>query len=131
MENKEKNVYFSNIKYHLLFSTRYLRKVFREDDLKKRCLTLIDETCLNQGLELLDVECHENYVYLYVVATSQHSPHSIVASIKQATSSQLRKEFPNQTHANALWNRSYCVSTTRRFSENLINDYLNTQKKYK
>ena len=129
MENKEKNAYFSNIKYHLLFSTRYLRKVFKEEPLKKRCVELVEEACLNEGFKLLDIECHENYVYLHLSAPSLYSPMSVISIIKQTTSSHLRKEFPNQTHSDALWNRSYCVSTTRRFSENLINDYLNAQKK--
>lgn len=131
MKKKEKNVFFSSIRYHLLFSTRYLRKVFKDNALNARCIEVITETCSKQGIELLEIECHDNYIYLYVSATSQHSPHSIVASIKQASSTSLRKEFPSQTHTNALWNRSYCVSTTRRFSQTLIDDYLNAQKKYK
>lgn len=131
MKKKEKNVFFSSIRYHLLFSTRYLRKVFKDDTLNARCVEVITETCLKQGIELLEIECYDNYIYLYVSAMSQQSPHGIVASIKQASSTSLRKEFPNQTHTNALWNRSYCVSTTKRFSQTLIDDYLNAQKKYK
>lgn len=131
MENKEKNVFFSNVKYHLLFSTRYLRKIFIREEIRERLVEIINETCLEKGFHLLNIECYENYIYLYLSVPSDVSALSAVSIVKHTTSSKLRKEFPDFTHTNALWNRSYCVSTTRKFNESLIHDYLDHQKKYK
>lgn len=90
-------------------------------------IELTKEQCEKEQIEILDMNCDEDHVYLYVNVYPQTTISRIVSSIKEYTSKILRKEFKELSKMNSLWTRSYFVST-ENISSDTIKWYVEQQK---
>lgn len=118
----------SLIRYHLVFCSKYRRKIFLIPGVEEAFKKHVTERCNELGVDILAMECHSDHVHMFVDAPPQLSIHEIVRNIKGCTSHTLIQEFEELSKARRLWTRSYFVSTAGRVSEATIQAYIEAQK---
>ena len=89
---------------------------------------LTKEQCEKDQIEILEMKCDVDHVYLYVRAYPQITITRIMGSIREYSSKILRKEFEELSKMNALWTRAYLVSTEPYVDEETIQWYVKQQK---
>ena len=127
-EYKTNKTTTSLIKYHFVFCSKYRRKIFLIPGVEKRMKELTKEQCEKDQIEILDLQCDVDHVYLYVRAYPQTTITRIMGSIREYSSKILRKEFKELSKMNALWTRAYLVSTEPYVDEETIQWYVKQQK---
>lgn len=124
------------LKYHLIFSTKYRRRLLFPiiNDLKTSFQRA--ETLSNKKWKIEIVEIDKNkadHIHFLVSAVPQISPFEIVHSLKQISTydiwhskwfNYLRKYYWKQHH---LWTRGYFCSTIGDVSTKIIMDYIEKQ----
>jgi len=118
----------SELKYHIVWCTKYRRKVLTED-IQKSLKKEIENTSLKNGYVLEAIETMEDHVHIFVKASVKDSVHRIVSQIKGVSSHNLRKNFPElKRKLPCLWTRSYYAGTVGFVSEETIKNYIKNQK---
>lgn len=117
-----------NLGYHIIFCTKYRRKVLSE-----LIQLRLKELLLNKAGELdiciENMEIMSNHVHLFIKSNPVDSPHFIVQQLKGYTSSFLRKEFKElKSKLPSLWTRSYYVESVGCISEDTVKKYIDNQK---
>lgn len=116
------------INYHFVFCPRYRRKIFNIQGVEERFKELVRELCSEIGIDVLAIECHIDYVHLFVQGLPDQSPADLIFKIKGTTSHAIRREFPQLSRMPSLWTRSYFVSTAGNVSAQTIQNYVESQK---
>ena len=124
---KSKTVVY-NIGYHLIWCSKYRRKVLT-GDVETRLKELLAEKARQIDIEIAQMEIMPDHVHLFVKATPVNSPHYIVQQLKGYTSRVLRQEFPSlKSRLPSLWTRSYYCGSVGHISEETILKYIEGQK---
>ncbi len=124
---KSKTVVY-NIGYHLIWCSKYRRKVLT-DDAETRLKELLAEKAGQIDIEIVQMEIMPDHVHLFVKATPVNSPHYIVQQLKGYTSRVLRQEFPSlKSRLPSLWTRSYYCESVGHISEETVQKYIEDQK---
>lgn len=118
----------SLVNYHIVFCPRYRRKIFNIPGVADRFKELTRAECSRRNIDILAMECHIDYVHMFVSVYPQMSIPDMVKYIKGATSHALRDEFAQLSRMPSLWTRSYFVSTAGEVSSETIEWYVKTQK---
>ena len=119
----------SSVKYHFVFCPRYRRKIFNIPGFKERFKELVSEACEEHGIEIINLSCGDDYVYIYVSVFPSMSTRDIMNCIKSCTTVTLRKEFEQLKAMPNLWTRNYFVTTESGVDQETIQWYVNSQKK--
>lgn len=118
-----------NVSYHLIWCSKYRRKVLL-GDVELRLKQLLEERSSENGWSLEKMEVMPDHVHVFIKATPSDSPAHIVSQLKGYTSFKLRDEFPHlKKRIPTLWTRSYYVETIGYISESTIIRYIEDQKK--
>lgn len=124
---KSKTVVY-NIGYHLIWCSKYRRKVLT-GDAGTRLKELLAEKAGQIDIEIVQMEIMPDHVHLFVKATPVNSPHYIVQQLKGYTSRVLRQEFPSlKSRLPSLWTRSYYCESVGHISEETVLKYIEDQK---
>ena len=124
---KSKTVVY-NIGYHLIWCSKYRRKVLT-GDAETRLKELLAEKAGQINIEIVQMEIMPDHVHLFVKATPVNSPHYIVQQLKGYTSRVLRQEFPSlKSRLPSLWTRSYYCESVGHISEETVQKYIKDQK---
>lgn len=124
---KSKTVVY-NIGYHLIWCSKYRRKVLT-GDAGTRLKELLAEKAGQIDIEIVQMEIMPDHVHLFVKATPVNSPHYIVQQLKGYTSRVLRQEFPSlKSRLPSLWTRSYYCESVGHISEETVQKYIKDQK---
>ncbi len=124
---KSKTVVY-NIGYHLIWCSKYRRKVLT-GDAETRLKELLAEKAGQIDIEIVQMEIMPDHVHLFVKATPVNSPHYIVQQLKGYTSRVLRQEFPSlKSRLPSLWTRSYYCESVGHISEETVQKYIKDQK---
>lgn len=124
---KSKTVVY-NIGYHLIWCSKYRRKVLT-GDAETRLKELLAEKARQIDIEIVQMEIMPDHVHLFVKATPVNSPHYIVQQLKGYTSRLLRQEFPSlKSRLPSLWTRSYYCESVGHISEETVQKYIEDQK---
>jgi len=117
-----------NIGYHLIWCSKYRRKVLT-GDAETRLKELLAEKTGQIDIEIVQMEIMPDHVHLFVKATPVNSPHYIVQQLKGYTSRVLRQEFPSlKSRLPSLWTRSYYCESVGHISEETVQKYIEDQK---
>ncbi len=114
--------------YHFVFCPKYRRRIFLIPEVEERFKFWTRQTCQQNDIEILAMECHIDHVHLFLNAPPKMSPAEIMKIIKGGTSHKLRDEFEFLSRMTSLWTRSYFVSTAGQVSAETIQRYVETQK---
>lgn len=117
------------LQYHLVWCTKYRRKVLT-DGIGCKTKEIIEEVCSKNGWQVLELEVMPEHIHIFVKANPKISVHRIVSQLKGNTSFILRREFPELTHRiPCLWTRSYYADSIGNASKEIIQKYIQNQKK--
>lgn len=118
----------SVLKYHIVWCTKYRRKVLSEamqETLKK----LLEEQCSKNSYLIEGLEVMEDHVHVFLSASVKDSVHRIVSQLKGYTSFKLRESYPElKSRLPCLWTRSYYAGTVGHVSEETVKKYIENQK---
>jgi putative transposase len=114
--------------YHFVFCPRYRRRIFDIPGVEDRFRQLVRGACEESGIEILELLCGEDYVYMHVNALPEKSIPDIMNIVKGSTSSVLREEFAQLGAMPGLWTRNYLVSTAETIDAGIIDGYVSSQK---
>lgn len=121
-----------NVNYHIVWSTKYRRKVLNEI-IEKRLKEIINTVAKEKGFEIAEIEVGlKDHVHVFVSAIPKLSISYIVKMMKGISGRLLMKEFPQISKLlwnGELWNPSYYVETIGSISEEAIRKYIEAQEK--
>lgn len=117
-----------NIGYHLIWCTKYRRKVLC-GDIENRLKELLRTKARELNISIETMEVMPDHVHLFVKATPVDSPHFIIQQLKGVTSRALREEFPSlKSRLPTLWTRSYYCESVGHISAETVERYIAEQK---
>ena len=121
-----------NINYHIVWSTKYRRKVLN-DDIEKRLKEILADVGKEKGFDIAEIEVgQKDHVHVFVSAIPKISISYIAKMMKGISGRLLLKEFPEiskQLWNGELWNPSYYVETIGSVSLEAIRKYIQNQEK--
>lgn len=127
--NTFKVLHIRELKYHIVWCTKYRRKVL-VPKVKECLIELIKERCESNNYKLIEVEIMPDYVHIFLDASNRDSVHRIVSQLKGYSSHSLRKEFKFlTTRLPNLWTRSYYTGTIGHVSHETVKRYIQNQTK--
>ena len=126
-----------NCNYHIVFSTKYRRKVLTQE-IEYYIKDLIQEIAKEKEFEVSVMEVGEkDHIHLFVSAHPKIAPSYIVKMIKGITARKIllkypiiRKQLWNRSKAETseahghLWNPSFYIETIGSISEDIIKKYI-------
>lgn len=116
-----------NINYHIVWSTKYRRKVLTSE-IETRLKEILVNVAQEKGFEIVEIEVGaKDHVHVFVSAKPKISISYIVKMMKGISGKLLLKEFPEISKE--LWNSSYYVETIGSISEEAIRQYIQNQEK--
>ncbi len=127
-EYKHTNTTVSMINYRFVFCPRYRRKIFLIQGVEERFKELATIKCKELEIEILEIKCEKDHVYMFLNCLPTQSPSNIMKDIKCYTSKILREEFEILSKMPSLWTRNYFVSTAEKISEDIIKGYIESQR---
>ena len=121
-----------NINYHIVWSTKYRRKVLTPK-IEKRLKEILINVAIEKGFEIAEIEVGTlDHVHVFVSAIPKISISYIAKMMKGISGRLLLKEFPEiskELWNGELWNPSYYVETIGSISEDAIKKYIQEQEK--
>jgi putative transposase len=118
----------SELKYHIVWCTKYRRKVL-SDKMQEELKELIKQVCDKNGFKIEALETMPDHIHIFIEASVKDSVHRIVSQIKGYTSFKLREMFPElKSRLPCMWTRSYYAGTVGHVSEETVKKYINNQK---
>lgn len=118
-----------NIGYHLIWCTKYRRKLL-VGDVEARLKILLVGKAEGLGVSIETMEVMPDHIHLFVKTSPVDSPHYIVQQLKGYTSRILHEEFPLKKKVPSLWTRSYYCESIGHISQETVTRYIEDQKKH-
>lgn len=117
-----------NIGYHIIWCTKYRRKVLA-GDIEERLKEILCQKAEDISCHVAEIEIMPDHVHVFVKSTPTVAPHFIAAQLKGFSSRILRDEFPSlRSRLPTLWTRSYYCESVGRISQETIIRYIEKQK---
>lgn len=118
----------SELKYHIVWCTKYRRKVLSED-IQEYLKKLLKEKSFEQGYIIHSLEIMPDHVHVFIEGGVKDSAHRIVSQLKGYTSFKLRGRFKElKKKLPCMWTRSYYAGTIGHVSEETVKKYIENQK---
>ena len=115
-------------KYHVIWCSKYRRKVLVEE-VGQRLKELIVGVASELRVDIIEMEIMPDHVHLLLEVDPQFGIHRAVKNIKGKTSRILRAEFISlRTRPPSLWTNSYFVATVGGAPLEVIKQYIESQK---
>ena len=114
---------------HLVFITRYRRKVFNVL-MMERMKYHFERVCEEFGCRLIETGGEGDHVHLLVEPLPHTTPSKLVNSLKGVSSRMLRKEFPQlEKHfwKGGLWSPSYFIASCGGAPLKIVKEYIEKQ----
>lgn len=131
MEVKRGRGYVYAIEYHIVWCTKYRRRVLEHavaDDLVQE----LESVAKAKGFSIEAMEIMPDHVHLLVSATPQHSIPDMVKSMKGVSARNLFRVHGDALRSKLwgghLWNPSYFVATVSDATEEQVRTYILNQK---
>ena len=119
-----------DIKYHLVWITKYRYKLLR-GDVAERARELIRQICEAREVRIVRGAVSPDHIHILVVAPPQLAPAKLVQFIKGRSSRLLQQEFPalrKKYWGQHLWARGYFCATVGAVDEKTVMAYIENQK---
>ena len=116
---------------HLVFVTKYRRKVFN-DDMLKRLEQILKEVCQDFEVDLIEFNGETDHIHLLIVYPPKVQLSKLINSLKGVSSRLMRKEYPKihrYLWKGALWSPSYFAGSCGGASLNVVTKYIEQQNR--
>jgi putative transposase len=120
----------SALHVHLVFVTKYRRKVFDGDALQ-RLKAIFEKVCRDLQAQLVEMNGQTEHVHLLIHYPPKHSVSGLVNNLKGVSSRLLRSERPDLEKRywnNVLWSPSYFAASCGGAPLSIIKQYVEQQK---
>lgn len=120
----------SDIVTHLIFTTKYRRKVF-DGKMISELRDAFESACEKLECGIIEFDGEEDHVHLLVEYPPKLAVSVLVNNLKSTSSRQLRLMNPNLprfSKSSALWSRSYFASSAGGATIETLKAYVNDQK---
>lgn len=131
---KEFNIgrgYAYSLRYHIVWCVKRRRAILT-DDIKKDLISVLEETAADHNVKLLKYDIKDDYVHIYIECKPQHYIPDIIKIFKGISGKWLLENHPfirNVLWDKHLWDSNYFVTTENNEIDELIDEYINIQKK--
>ncbi|NEQ87518.1 MAG: IS200/IS605 family transposase [Moorea sp. SIO2I5] len=119
----------SDMKAHLVLTTKYRRKVFTKEMIG-RLQELLWELCNKWDCKMIEANGETDHIHLLFQYYPQLELPKFIGNIKSVTSRRLRSEFPElfDTYKKAvLWNESYLIASCGGVTVSQLKIYVEKQ----
>ena len=125
---KSKNNVTYSCHYHVVWSTKYRRKVLKPE-IQERLKTIILEVAQELQCDVMELEIMPDHVHVLCEVDPQFGIHRFAKRMKGTSSRLLRQEFKSlRTRLPTLWTNSYFVATVGGAPLSVIKKYIENQK---
>jgi putative transposase len=115
-------------KYHVVWCTKYRRKVLSEP-IEVRLKEILREVCKNSAAEMLELEIMPDHVHVLIDCNPIFGIKRLVGLMKGRSSRLLRQEFPTlKSRLPTLWTHSCFIATVGGAPLSIIKQYIENQK---
>lgn len=119
-----------NLHVHLVFVTKYRRRIFRKHHLDE-LRSILGKVCADFDAVLVEVDGERDHVHLLVEYPPKVSIAKLVNSLKGASSRRLRNTFPElhrHFYKGALWSPSYFAGSCGGAPIEIVREYIEQQE---
>jgi putative transposase len=120
----------SDMKAHLVLTTKYRHKVFTGEILK-RLHEVLSDLCQKWNCKLIEFNGEESYIHLLFQYYPQMELAKFVNNIKSVSSRKIRSEFAEHVNASywkdVLWNESYFIASCGGVTVSVLRQYIENQ----
>jgi len=120
----------SDMKAHLVLTSKYRKKVFTAEMLK-RLGEIVEDLCQKWDCKLVEFNGEEDHIHLLFQYFPQMELTKFVNSLKTVTSRRLRNEFQEQVDKfywkDVLWNGSYFIASCGGVTVSTLRKYIESQ----
>lgn len=116
---------------HLVFVTKYRRKVF-DDEILKRLEEILTEVCQGFEVNLTEFNGEDDHIHMLVEYPPKVQLSKLINSLKGVSSRLLRKEYPiihRYLWKGALWSSSYFAGSCGGASLEVLTRYIEQQNR--
>lgn len=129
MEISKGRGYVYGLEYHIVFCTKYRKKIIK-NDIKDNLVRLILNLSEEMGFKVLEINTDLDHVHLLISCKPQHYIPDIIKRLKGTTALWIFKLYPElkqELWKGHLWNPSYFISTVSENLEDNIVRYIKNQ----
>ena len=119
-----------DIKYHVVWITKYRRSILR-GEVAKRLRELVRQTCLTMDVYIISGHVAPDHIHLLVSVPPSISVSELMKRIKGRSSRRLLEEFgelSRQFWGRHLWARGYFVASSGHVTDEVIKQYIENQR---
>ncbi|QQK74289.1 IS200/IS605 family transposase [Salicibibacter cibarius] len=118
-----------DIKYHIIWVTKYRYHVLR-GDIAHRVRELIRQGCEARGITIVQGSVGKDHIHLLLSCPPSIAPSKILQYLKGRSSRLIQDEFPalkKRYWGQHLWARGYFCATVGNVTEEIIRNYIENQ----
>lgn len=120
----------SDMKAHLVLTTKYRRKAFTGEMLK-RLQEILFDLCQKWDCKLIEFNGEEDHIHLLFQYYPQMELAKFVNNIKSVSSRRIRSEFSEHVNSfywkDVLWNESYFIASCGGVTVSVLRQYIEQQ----
>ena len=128
-EIRTKRHVLHHLHLHLVFATKYRKKVFTEQ-IVERLNFHFERVCKDFGCRLVECNGGRDHVHLLVEPLPHTTPSRLVNSLKGVSSRMLRREFKELESyywKGGLWSPSYFIASCGGAPLDVVKEYIRSQ----
>lgn len=123
----KKGLVYKN-QYHIIFCPKYRRKVLI-NGIDERLKEILYDIAEEIDVEIKALEVMPDHVHMFIEFDPRINLHNVVKRLKGRSSHILREEYSSlKKKLPSLWTRSYFSCTIGHISEEIIKQYVESQK---
>jgi putative transposase len=120
----------SDLKAHLVLSTKYRRKVFTAAMIQ-RLTEIVGELCEKWDCKLIEANGEEDHFHILFQYYPQMELPKFVGNLKSVSSRRLRSEFAEQVNKfywkSVFWNEAYFIASCGGVTVSMLRNYVENQ----
>lgn len=117
------------LNYHLVFVTKYRKKVI-DDDISNRLKEIFEKIAPNYKISVMEWNHDLDHIHILFKGEPKTEISKFINAYKSASSRLIKKEFPDirkKLWKEYFWSRSFCLLTTGGAPIEIIKKYIQTQ----
>ena len=118
-----------DLKYHLVWITKYRKKVLK-GEVGKRVRDLLSQTCLQLDVQIVSGAVRPDHVHLLVSVPPYVSVSELVKRLKGRSSRKILQEYTEmrrQFWGRHFWARGYFAASSGNVTDEVIKEYIESQ----
>jgi putative transposase len=121
--------------FHLVFTPKYRRDVFRDGEVRRACLESFGQTCHALGIRIEACEFGPDHVHVFLSGCKNHSVPEMAQRLKGASAHRVRHEMwervKGKLWGDSFWSDGYFYRSVGSTTAEAVRYYVqNSQRKH-